>query len=66
MKNLKTTEVTLPLGVFSGHNCADGCIYWNPRDKDSKGRQYCSLWRQYVDPKERHGCTDLRGDIWDF
>ena len=36
------TSVKIPAGAFCGHNCSDGCIYWNPYDRDSNGRQYCS------------------------
>ena len=44
--NVETTQtVQLPEGCFCGHNCADGCIYWNPYDRDSNGRQYCSHYR---------------------
>ena len=24
------TSVKIPAGAFCGHNCSDGCIYWNP------------------------------------
>lgn len=33
----------LPDGKLCGHNCADGCIYWDPYKRDSNGRQYCRL-----------------------
>lgn len=36
------TSVKIPAGAFCGHNCSDGCIYWNPYDRDSNGRQYAS------------------------
>ena len=33
MKEIKKAElIELPCGQFCGHNCADGCIYWNPYD----------------------------------
>lgn len=31
------TSVKIPAGAFCGHNCSDGCIYWNPYDRDSNG-----------------------------
>lgn len=37
------TSVKIPAGAFCGHNCSDGCIYWNPYDRDSNGRQYCCI-----------------------
>ena len=55
--NVETTQtVQLPEGCFCGHNCADGCIYWNPYDRDSNGRQYCSHYRTHYYPSERQGC----------
>lgn len=55
--NVETTQtVQLPGGCFCGHNCADGCIYWNPYDRDSNGRQYCSHYRTHYYPRERQGC----------
>lgn len=51
----------LPDGKLCGHNCADGCIYWNPRDKDSNGRQYCSWYSTYYYPRERQGCLSYKG-----
>lgn len=42
MKETKKTQVKLPCGKLCGHNCADGCAYWNPGKKDSNGRQYCN------------------------
>ena len=44
------------LAAFCGHNCSDGCIYWNPYDRDSNGRQYCSHYDAYYYPRERQGC----------
>ena len=41
------TSVKIPAGAFCGHNCSDGCIYWNPYDRDSNGRQYCSHYDTY-------------------
>ena len=36
--NIKTsTAIKLPAGQFCGYNCANGCIYWNPYDKDGNG-----------------------------
>lgn len=51
----------IPAGEFCGYNCADGCIYWNPRDKDSNGRQYCSYYGSYYYPRERQGCLSYEG-----
>ena len=42
------TSVKIPAGAFCGHNCSDGCIYWNPYDRDSNGRQYCSHYDAYL------------------
>ena len=30
------TSVKIPAGAFCGHNCSDGCIYWNPYDRDTE------------------------------
>ena len=49
------TSVKIPAGAFCGHNCSDGCIYWNPYDRDSNGRQYCSHYDTYYYPRERQG-----------
>ena len=56
----KVCETTIPTGKFCGHNCADNCIYWNPYDKDSNGRQYCSHYGHYYYPRERQGCLSLK------
>ncbi len=64
MKNTelnKTIVPNIPEGEFCGHNCADGCIYWNPYDKDSNGRQYCSHYNSYYYPRERNGCLSYKG-----
>lgn len=50
------TSVKIPAGAFCGHTCSDGCIYWNPYDRDSNGRQYCSHYDAYYYPRERQGC----------
>lgn len=60
-EKVKKAACKLPKGVLCGHNCADGCIYWNPYDKDSNGRQYCSHYRSYYYPKERQGCLSYKG-----
>lgn len=57
----KDSLIEIPSGVFCGHNCADGCIYWNPYDKDSNGRQYCSHYDTYYYPIERQGCLSYKG-----
>lgn len=46
----------IPEGEFCGHNCADGCVYWRPSQKDSNGRQYCNYYDSYYYPRERQGC----------
>ena len=56
-------SVKIPEGKFCGYNCADGCIYWNPYDKDSNGRQYCSHYGSYYYPRERQGCLSFKGLI---
>lgn len=56
----KSTEVKIPCGKFCGHNCADGCIYWSPNQKDSNGKQYCSSFRSYYYPSERQGCLRFK------
>ena len=43
-----------------GHNCADGCIYWNPHDRDGNGRQWCSWYSSYYYPRERQGCLSYK------
>lgn len=53
-------KVEIPCGKFCGHNCADGCIYCNPYDRDSNGRQYCSHYRSYYYPRERQGCLSFK------
>ena len=53
-------EIKLPCGKFCGHNCADGCAYWYPTNKDSNGRQYCSWYDTYYYPHERQGCLSYK------
>lgn len=64
MKEQKTIntriEVKIPCGKFCGHNCTEGCIYWQPHDRDRDGRQYCSYYRKYYYPKERQGCFSFK------
>lgn len=55
-----TSGVKLPQGKLCGYNCADGCIYWNPYDRDSYGRQYCSYYETYYLPRERQGCFNFK------
>ena len=55
-----TEEIRIPCGAFCGHNCADGCIYWNPYDRDSNGRQWCSHYDTYYYPRERQGCLSYQ------
>jgi len=59
MKEMKIV-VEIPEGKFCGHNCADGCIYWNPYDRDGNGRQYCSHYDSYYYPRERQGCLSYK------
>lgn len=60
-KKESVCQVKFPEGNFCGHNCADGCIYWNPRDRDRNGRRYCSHYGSYYYPRERQGCLSYRG-----
>ena len=59
MKEMKNV-VAIPEGRFCGHNWADGCIYWNPYDRDGNGRQYCSHYDSYYYPRERQGCLSYK------
>lgn len=56
----KTNSIKIPEGKFCGHNCADGCIYWSPYQKDGNGRQYCSWYSKYYYPSERQGCLSFK------
>lgn len=60
MKEKKEFNVILPEGQFCGHNCGDGCIYWEPYKRDSNGRQYCNHYRSYYYPSERQGCLSYK------
>ena len=61
-RNTRTSRpVAIPSGSFCGHNCADGCIYWNPYDRDDYGRQYCSHYGTYYNPRDRQGCLSFEG-----
>jgi len=53
----KLEKIEIPKGNFCGKNCADGCIYWSPHDRDSNGRQYCSYYKRHYYPSERLGCA---------
>lgn len=59
----KTTEkmkgFTFPEGAFCGHNCAEGCRYWDPYKKDSNGRSYCCHYDSFYYPHERQGCLSF-------
>lgn len=57
--DLGKAEVKIPCGHFSSGNCV-GCVYWNPRDKDSNGRDYCSWYQTYYYPRERGGCLSRK------
>ena len=52
-------NIRIPEGCFYGHNCADGCRYWNPYDKDKNGRQWCNHYSRYFFPRERQGCLSF-------
>ena len=56
----KFEEIKLPCGEFCGHNCADGCIYWNPHDRNANGEQWCSWYSRYFTPRERQGCLSFK------
>lgn len=56
----KEVRISIPLMPLCGHNCSDGCIYWNPYDKDSNGRQYFSHYGSYYYPGERQGCLSYQ------
>lgn len=56
MKEEKNSKIIIPQGTFCGHNCTDGCIYWNPYKRDNSGRQYCERFGHYYYPHERQGC----------
>lgn len=53
-------NVKLPNCKFCGHNCQDGCAYWNPSKKDSNGRTYCTWYGHYYFPYERQGCLSYK------
>ena len=58
-KTTKKVQIKIPQGHFC-ENCADDCRYWNPRDKDSNGRQYCAHYDSYYYPRERNGCLSFK------
>ena len=55
----ETKTIKVPCGKLCS-NCADGCIYWEPYNKNSSGRQYCSSLNSYYYPSERNGCFRFR------
>lgn len=61
-KNNEKNIPDLPCGSFCGYHCADdgGCIYWNPYDRDSNGRQWCNWYDTYYYPRERSGCLSRK------
>lgn len=59
-KHCKNNSFILPEGVLCGHNCAEGCRYWNPYKRDGNGRQYCNWYWQYYYPSERQGCLSYQ------
>lgn len=68
MKETKINElvcpIKLPEGTFCGLNCADGCFYWNPNERDSSGRQYCCHYGIYYYPREREGCPYYKENLY--
>ena len=57
---MNNKKVELPKCAFCGHNCQDGCAYWNPSKKDSNGRTYCTWYGHYYYPYERQGCLSYK------
>lgn len=55
-KKNENQKIELPCGQFCAKNCADGCIYWNPRDRKDDGRSFCESFSTYFYPHERNGC----------
>jgi hypothetical protein len=55
----RESGIEVPRGKFCS-NCASGCIYWDPRNKDGNGRQYCSHYDSYYYPRERNGCLSFK------
>lgn len=62
-KDKQMKKIIMPKGSFCGHNCADGCIYWSPNDRDHNGRQYCSWYKSYYYPRERQGCLTFKNEF---
>lgn len=52
--------VEIPNGKLCGYNCADGCIYWNPYDKNDRGEQWCNWYNSYYFPRNRQGCMSFK------
>jgi len=50
------TSVKIPAGAFCGHNCSDGCIYWNPLSRTVLRGGVGSNVILLPDPRERQGC----------
>ena len=61
VKEKNRQKIQIPAGTFCKHNCADGCIYWNPYKRDGNKRQYCSHYDSYYYPYERQGCLSYKG-----
>lgn len=61
VKEKNGQQIQIPAGTFCGHNCAEGCIYWNPYKRDGNQRQYCSHYDSYYYPYERQGCLSYKG-----
>lgn len=60
VRRTELKKVLLPKeGGFCGHNCADGCRYWEPNKKDSNGRSYCYHYSSHYYPYERQGCLSF-------
>ena len=59
----KTEKLIIPVicdGLMCAKNCSDGCLYWEPHNRDSNDRQYCNYYGTYYYPSERNGCGPFR------
>lgn len=61
-QNGTAKPIQLPNGMFCSGNCAAPreCRYWEPRNRDSNGRQYCAYYDTYYYPSERGGCLSKK------
>lgn len=58
--NTMTSIPSIPCGSFCGSDNCTECIYWDPNDRDSNGRQWCNWYDTYYFPRERNGCLSLK------